>query len=496
MKKIAFITTLFILFISCSKDEVLSDENTISSFQLNFNGTLTSGTINQSNGQITFDVKGADLSSLTPIITYSNKATISPSENTPKNFTNPVPYTVTAENGDTSVYTVTVNNTPLSTERKITSFQLTFNGNIKTGVINESAKTITFDVKGADLSSLTPIITYSNKATISPSENTPKNFTNPVPYTVTAENGDESVYIVTVNNTPLSSDSFITKFQLTINGNTVLGDIDETTKIISINVDPVDLKSLIPTIEISELATISYQTGNNQNFEDEVLYTVTAEDGSTSSYKVRVNWPKINKISGFFGPQTASNLLYFSGASFTIIGENLYTDFGYKLFLSNGTVDIELNIQSSSLRQADTNVYNYNIKIPENTTTSVYKLYYQRNNKIIEYSQNFDINENSPIISSTNQNVYNYNDIMIINGENLTKAIAIPSNGSQYLISTTNSTSTSYNYTLSADKKQIQLKLDNFQLFPSYYGNAPEVKYILLVGENRRIGPIINVTFN
>lgn len=489
MKKIIAITMLFTLLISCSGDssdpEVLSTENTISSFQLTLNGTLVDGIINQSSGQITFNLRGASVNSLTPSINYSNSASIWPSESLAQNFSTPVTYTVTAENGNTKQYTVTVINTPFSNDNTISKFQLTAGGNTIDGTIDQSTRQINFQISATDVSSLTPTITHAEYSTISPSADLVQDFSSPVTYTVTAEDGSIKSY--TVTNT-LSSAKSITNLSVTINGQEVNGTIDEATKIISLDVGKVDIRSLIPTIEISEHATISYQVGTSENFEDEVTYTVTAEDGSTNSYKVRVNWPTFDD-NGF-----PSISYYYIGAETVIRGEFLDTNYGEKLYLSDGNSSYDLTVNNSFLYSQGTNIFSHVINIPNNVNTSVYKLYYKRGNTTIEHSTNFDIEaDNVPIINSTNQQSYSYNDIMIITGENLTPAIMIPSNGSLYLI---NAPSSTYNYTLSSDKKQVQLKLGTFQLFPSYYGNQPEVKTILLIGENGRRGRSFDVTFN
>jgi hypothetical protein len=48
---------------------------------------------------------------MTPTISVSPGAAVSPASGTVCNFTNPVTYTVTAENGDTETYTITVTKT-------------------------------------------------------------------------------------------------------------------------------------------------------------------------------------------------------------------------------------------------------------------------------------------------------------------------------------------------------------------------------------------------
>lgn len=87
--------------------------------------------------------------------------------------------------------------TPESTEKKIISFQFAQPAVIAT--INEEAKTIEANVPwGTDLTTLVPVITISDKATISPASGTIVDFTNPVVFTVTAEDGSEAKYTATV----------------------------------------------------------------------------------------------------------------------------------------------------------------------------------------------------------------------------------------------------------------------------------------------------------
>jgi Domain of unknown function (DUF5018) len=50
-----------------------------------------------------------------------------------------------------------------------------------------------------------------------------------------------------------------------------------------------DLKILVPTITISEKANISPATDVVQDFSKDVIYTVTAEDGTTKSFTVKAN---------------------------------------------------------------------------------------------------------------------------------------------------------------------------------------------------------------
>ncbi|MCL1849801.1 MAG: DUF5018 domain-containing protein [Bacteroidetes bacterium] len=90
---------------------------------------------------------------------------------------------------------------PKSKEKQIISFKI-----MKppaTGVINESAKTIIVQVpEDTDVTALVPVITVSDLASVSPASGMPQDFTNPVVYTVTAENESTVKYTVTVTSDP------------------------------------------------------------------------------------------------------------------------------------------------------------------------------------------------------------------------------------------------------------------------------------------------------
>lgn len=49
-----------------------------------------------------------------------------------------------------------------------------------------------------------------------------------------------------------------------------------------------DVTALQPTIVVSDLATVSPASGEEQDFTDPVTYTVTAEDETTQEYVVTV----------------------------------------------------------------------------------------------------------------------------------------------------------------------------------------------------------------
>jgi len=158
------------------------------------------GYIDETKKTISVDVPtGTDVTGLTPSLKVSPKASYAPVG--PQDFTDPVIYTVTAEDGSTQDYTVTVTAGPArSSAKAITAFS--FANPDATGTIDEAEKTISVDVPyGTDVTSLTPSLTISPKASYTPDG--PQDFTNPVTYTVTAENGSTQDYVVTVTIGPV-----------------------------------------------------------------------------------------------------------------------------------------------------------------------------------------------------------------------------------------------------------------------------------------------------
>ncbi len=101
-----------ILFTSCEKEEELSDKKEILSFvfEASKNASLGHNVIGSISGtDIVAEVPfGTSTNNLIPSIEISAKAGIGPIAGVSTNYSNPVSYTVTAENGSTKVFTVNV----------------------------------------------------------------------------------------------------------------------------------------------------------------------------------------------------------------------------------------------------------------------------------------------------------------------------------------------------------------------------------------------------
>ena len=154
------------------------------------------GTIDEDAKIVVLDFPaGTDVSHLTPNIDVSTYATIEPESGVPQDFTNPVYYTVTAMDGTTAQYMVEAVVHDTDNEKSILSF--TIDG--VEGDINEIAKEVEVMMpEGTDVTQLVPTIVVSEGATVEPASGVAQDFTNPVTYTVTAQNGTMAVYTVTV----------------------------------------------------------------------------------------------------------------------------------------------------------------------------------------------------------------------------------------------------------------------------------------------------------
>jgi hypothetical protein len=86
-----------------------------------------------------------------------------------------------------------------SGEKKLLSFEVAVAGEYKPGAIDEALHTVSLTLPaGTNVTALSPVIAVSEKAAVSPASGVMQDFSNPVTYTVTAENGSAQPYTVTV----------------------------------------------------------------------------------------------------------------------------------------------------------------------------------------------------------------------------------------------------------------------------------------------------------
>jgi len=184
-----------------------------------------------------------------------------------------------------------------SSAKQILSFIFTadINANLQidaVGDINEQTKEVSVSFPhGTDVSALSPTISISQSATISPASEVKQDFTNKVDYTVKAEDGSEKTYAVSavigksvnskiesfvfeaVNNSELSEDIICS---INNTANTISGSVPYGT----------NLTALVPTVTFHDNASVSPKSAVAQNFSSSVTYTVTAQAGNTRAYVV------------------------------------------------------------------------------------------------------------------------------------------------------------------------------------------------------------------
>lgn len=216
---------LFVLILGCGKDdnEVVvfetpkSDAKVMTSFTFNVsdNPALTDNiiaSVTEASKTVSSSLpNGTEIIALTPIIEISAKATISP--NGAQDFRSPVTYTVTAEDGSTAAYRVSLM-IMASDAKQMVSFVFSAGVNDSlnediAGVINEDERTILIEVPfGTALTALAPSIVIPENASLDRTD--AQNFSEPLIYTVTAEDDSTIAYTVLVtvlereNNAPLN----------------------------------------------------------------------------------------------------------------------------------------------------------------------------------------------------------------------------------------------------------------------------------------------------
>ncbi len=219
---------------------------------------------------------------------------------TPNNFTNPVTYTVAAQDGTTQDYVVTVNVSPGSAKKAITAFSFEGLAPPVDGTINATSHTIAATVPfGTNVTALIASFTTNGVSvavagTPQISGVTPNNFTNPVTYTVAAQDGTTQDYVVTVNVSPGSAKKAITAFSFEGLAPPVDGTINATSHTIAATVPfGTNVTALIASfttngvsVAVAGTPQISGVTPNN--FTNPVTYTVAAQDGTTQDYVVTV----------------------------------------------------------------------------------------------------------------------------------------------------------------------------------------------------------------
>ena len=237
----------------------------------------------------------------------SEGATSSVESGSDVDLRSPVNITVTAEDGSFAIYTIAkVDGT--SDQANITEFYVIIEGEEIECDVDATNREITIPfLPDADLSNVATRIVLSLGATSVPASGTPKNFTAPVEYEVTAHNQTTKLTWTVVRIT--SDQANITDFSLQLSEEVTLeGAIDNVNFTISLNAGYAQkalLDGAVPIFTLSPGASADPESGTPQNFSEPVEYTVTAYDGTTTrkwTVEVEVEEQPEVQILGRTGP--------------------------------------------------------------------------------------------------------------------------------------------------------------------------------------------------
>lgn len=294
---------LAIASISCKKDDPKNSSKEIISFSINTVGGTRSGTIIHDSIFVEIPYN-SPLENLTTTIVISDKATISPKSGEAIDFTQPVTYTITAEDG--SIRTVVVLVSRMSnSQNELISFSLVYDEwEYYIGKINPKEKTITFgyynqeDIIRLD-TFLTQIIISDSATVYPPSGQKFNHLQNEV--IVTAQNGEEQIYTILFKSRQSKILSVFVEglgnFDLTRNGQGCFNYTDASVREIYYKTILRGLHAIsncTPQITISDFATVNPASGSNVDLGVGQLYTVTSEYGNSNNYFIQVlEWPVI-----------------------------------------------------------------------------------------------------------------------------------------------------------------------------------------------------------
>lgn len=216
---------------------------------------------------------------------------------TPNNFERPVEYVVERSDGSSVTYVVRVSVEPPRGQAKALSTFAFVEPPVGAEVDEPSHRVNVVVPHGTDVSSLVAVFTTTGvRVAVDDTEQqsgvTINDFSEPLAYTITAEDGSTACYVVNVQVAP-SLEKQLTAFGFQCPGSAAA--IDETQRIIRARVPPgTDLTALIAvftttgvSVRVGGAAQESGVTAND--FSAPVDYEVAAEDGSSVVYSVRVS---------------------------------------------------------------------------------------------------------------------------------------------------------------------------------------------------------------
>ena len=163
------------------------------------------------------------------------------------------------------------------------------------------------------------------------------------------------------------------------------------------------------------------------------------------------------------------------------------------ILLSNGIIKFPITPEDVTINVYEKIKYVYfNFKIPLNvSTSSEYFLVFESKKGSFKSITPIDIKaENKPVVHSFSQEVYSYNDILEIRGENLYPEIGIPYKGSIYLFTNLYDIAT-----VNEDKSVLKVKIKNISFYAQHVNLPPRSQDIIIYGPERRVSKTVSTLF-
>jgi uncharacterized repeat protein (TIGR02543 family) len=265
-----------------------------------------SSQIDAENHTIVFHMLyGTQVTALSPEISISEQASVTPASASARDFTESQVYQVTSQSLEAQNWTVTCVVDP-NRENKIIS--LVVPGQIGQTMWDENQSAYIFHMPyGTNIRQLTPALTISIEATVTPTSRTPLDFSQAQTYTVTAQGGEVQAWTVKCVVDPnrandiltLSIDLQVGESFIDANLHTVLFHMPYGT----------DITTLRPTYTLSERASGNPLSGATRDFTNPVIYAILSDSQELQNWTVTciVDPNTENKILGFSIPGQAGS---------------------------------------------------------------------------------------------------------------------------------------------------------------------------------------------
>lgn len=282
---------VFISFFSCNEkdaqNELLSG-NDITSLIVSSGEIEYTVTISGTNINIVLPYNVTTTNNLLIEILTSQGATISPNPDKITSITSPIQFTITAENGDKKVYNVVLSREE-SPENNITGVILKNNNNNEetNADIDQDSGLINRELPlNWSLTNVTAEMIISDFATIAPDPSTISDYSEPVNFVVTAENGTVKNYQILLSK-QLSAENDFISFNLLFETLALSADIDKENGIVSQKVSPnTDLSQLSIEYVIPESATIVPNPESITDYSQPLTFLITSESNEEKIYNV------------------------------------------------------------------------------------------------------------------------------------------------------------------------------------------------------------------